>query len=328
MVYRLLSKFYPKRAKKAYGELLGYLKIKINPDVYLGFTVLIGLLVGLAGAFIVGTFYHRLPFWILWIALFFIIEILIYVPLMLKVDKISKNVEKMLPDALQIMSSHLKSGLTVDQALLSSSRPEFGRFGLELDQIGKEVAIGKPIEEALIASTKRIKSEKYKKTMELVASGLRSGGELAKLLDQTSSNLKHQDIVDQKVRSNVMMYTIFIFFAICGGAPVLYGLSSYLVEVLTSIFSQIDMPSAATSSFAMPMGGFSSISISSEFVTSYIITSIIASSIMGGFIIGLIARGNAKYGFRYIPILILVALLVFFLVRSIMAGFMGGLIDI
>jgi archaeal flagellar protein FlaJ len=328
MVYRLLSKFYPKNARNAYGKLLGYSTIKVNPEAYLGFTVLAGILIGLAGSFLVGIFYQQFPFWITWILLFTAIEVLIYVPLMLKVDKIAKEVEKILPDALQIMSSNLRSGLTVDQALLSSSRPEFGRFGKELNHIGKEIAIGKPIEDSLLNSTKRIKSEKYRKTMELIASGLKSGGELARLLDQTSANLKHQEIVDQKIRSNVLMYIIFIFFAICVGAPILYGLSSYLVEVLTNIFSQMELPSAATSNFAMPSIGFSSISISSEFVTTYIITSIIASSIMGGFIIGLISRGNAKYGFRYIPLLIIVALLLFFLTRVVLSGFMGGLLEI
>ncbi|MCD4759664.1 type II secretion system F family protein [archaeon] len=329
MIYRLLARIYPKKMREAYTQTLKYLNIKINPETYLGFALLMGLLVSLGGAFIVGTFYYsRIPILLMWPVLFILVEVLIYVPLMLKVDRNAKTIETILPDALQIMSSNLKSGLTIDQALLSSARQEFGIFAKELNRIGKEVAIGVPVETALINSTKRIKSEKYRKTMELIASGLMSGGEMAKLLDQTSINLKHQSLVDEKVRSNVMMYVIFIFFAICFGSPVLYGLSSYLVEVIANIFSQIDIPSTATSKMTLPIMQFSKASLSSEFVNTYIITSIILSCTMGSFIIGSISKGREKDGFKYLPLLLIISILVFVVVRAIISGLMGSLVDL
>jgi len=328
MFYRLISRVYPKKVRESYTKLINYLGIKTNPDIYIGFTILIGLVVGIAGGFLMGMISHQIPVYLLMIGLFILTGILIYVPMMLKVEKTAKEIEVMLPDALQLMSSNLKSGLTVDQALLASVRPEFGSFTRELDRIGKEIAIGKPIEKALMDSTKRVKSEKYMKTMELLASGLRSGGELSKLLDQTSANLKHQSLVDQKVRSNVAMYVIFIFFAIGLGAPILYGLSSYLVEVISNLFSNIEIPAAASDRFAIPIVQFSQSSITKEFVTTYISSSIILSSIMGGFIIGLISKGKEKEGIKYIPVLIILALVMFFLVRTIISSFLGGLIEI
>ena len=223
---------------------------------------------------------------------------------------------------------NLKSGLTVDQALLSSARPEFGAFAKELNRIGKEVTTGKSLEKALMDSTKRINSEKYLKTMELISSGLRSGGELAKLLDNTSSNLKHQKIVDEKVRSSVMMYVIFIFFAICFGAPILFGLSSFLTDVMRDIFTKVDLPTASASNISMPMINFSGIEISQGFIMTYIIIAIILSGVMGGFIMGLITKGKEKYGFRYIPILIAASLLVFFLVRLVISSMLGGVLGL
>ncbi|MBT3691556.1 hypothetical protein HOG16_04935 [Candidatus Woesearchaeota archaeon] len=328
MVYRILSRIYPKNIRKGYTELLNYLGIKVNADVYIGFTLLIGFLLGMAGAFIIGTFYTAIPFFILFPAIFILTEILIYVPLMLKVDKNARVVEDMLPDAIQLMSSNLKSGLTVDQALLASSRPEFGIFEDELNRIGKEVATGKPIGDALLDSSKRIKSEKYKKTMELLYSGLRSGGELAKLLDQTSANLKHQKLVDQKVRSNVMMYVIFIFSAICFGAPILFGLSSFLVEVMSNIFGQIDIPAASTQRFSIPLMSFGENAISQGFILTYIISSIAMSSVMGGLIVGLISKGKEKYGLKYIPMIFASAMIVFFIIKLIVSKLIGGIMNL
>ena len=150
MFYRLISRVYPKKVRESYTKLINYLGIKTNPDIYIGFTILIGLVVGIAGGFLMGMISHQIPVYLLMIGLFILTGILIYVPMMLKVEKTAKEIEVMLPDALQLMSSNLKSGLTVDQALLASVRPEFGSFTRELDRIGKEIAIGKPIEKALI----------------------------------------------------------------------------------------------------------------------------------------------------------------------------------
>jgi len=329
MIYRLFSRLYPKNIRDAYSKLLFYLGIKVNADVYVGITVIVGLLVGLLGALITSHFLSIVPLVVWWLGYFLLIETMIYVPLMLKVDKYARLIEDMLPDALQLMSSNMKSGLTIEQALLASARPEFGPFEKELNNIGKEVATGKPLEIALADSTKRVNSEKYQKTMELLVSGLRSGGELARLLDQTSANLKHQKIVDQKVRSNVMMYVIFIFAAICFGAPMLFGLSSFLVDVISQIFGQIDVPSAASQRFSIPIITLSSGGgITTQFVMTYIIISMSISAIMGGMIIGLIARGKEKYGFRYIPILILLSLAMFFIVRAAVGSLLGDIITI
>jgi hypothetical protein len=328
MIYRFLSRVYPKNIRKNYIGLLKYLDIKINPDVFVGFVFFIGIFLGLTFAFLLNTFYDKIPFSISWLGFFLTIEVIVYIPLMMKVDKNAKTIEDMLPDALQLMSSNLKSGLTMEQALLASARPEFGIFEKELNRIGKEVATGEPLEKALMKSTKRVRSEKYQKTMELISSGLRSGGELAKLLDQASSGLKHQQLVDQKVRSNVMMYVIFIFSAICFGAPVLFGLSSFLIDVLTEIFGNVEIPAAASQQFSIPVISFQGTSTDRGFILTYIITSMFVSSVMGSLIIGLISKGKEKYGIRYIPILFVAALVVFFVARAVVSNIMSGLLTL
>ena len=125
-----------------------------------------------------------------------------------------------------------------------------------------------------------------------------------------------------------MMYVIFIFSAICFGAPILFGLSSFLVEVINNVFGQIDIPATAGQSFSIPIMSFGETSISKEFVTTYIISSIAMSSIMGGLIIGLISKGKEKYGLRYIPIVFACAMAIYLIVRLIISKLVGGLIDL
>lgn len=320
-MYRFLANFYPRNIRKNYNQLLSYSNISIDPDRFIGFVLVYGIGLALAFAFLL-TKVLKIPLLILFVALFFLFEFIIYMWLTLNADKKGKLVEDVLPDALQLMSSNLRAGFTTDKALLLSARPEFGLFKDELNLVGKEITMGKDLSKSLISMTDRIKSRKLKKTIMLITSGLKSGGELASLLDQAADNLRGQELVEQKVRSNVLMYVIFIFFAIGFGSPLLFGLSSFLVQTLTKNLAAVTMPRTALT--AMPLT-VTEVGIPSEFIIIFILVSLITTSILGSLVIGLISKGEQKAGIKFIPILLVMTIGLFFLVRFLISRILGGL---
>jgi len=54
----------------------------------------------------------------------------------------------------------------------------------------------------------------------------------------------------------------------------------------------------------------------------------IISSVMGSMIIGLISKGKKQAGLKYIPILMILTISLFFIVRSVISGLLGGLFSI
>lgn len=321
MVYRLISKVYPRRFLNNYKKILEYANIRTEPTRFLGFILVFGFLFGWVVAFPSARLFN----WNLLITFsitFVAFEVFIYMWLALSIEAKADFIEKALPDALQLMSSNLRAGLTPERALLLAARPEFGPLTTEINRVGKEVAVGKDIDEALMGITKRVKSEKINKTIMLIVSGIRSGGELAALLDHTARNLRDQDFVDQKIRSSVRMYVIFIFAAVGLGAPLLYGLSSFLVEVLTKVLGSVDIPKTTTMN--MPIN-ITQVSIGVDFVMKYVITSIIITSILGSMALGAISKGEEKQGLKYAPLLVAIALSVFFLVRFAINNLLSGL---
>jgi len=324
MMYNIISNFYPKGIKKKISNLLIYSSVKIEINRFLGFILIFNILLSVLFGFYLGAIFN-ISFWpILFISLFTlsIFEIML---LVLNADKKAKFIEGILPDALQLMASNLRAGLTVDRALLLSMRPEFGPLKDEINLVGKKINAGMEVTRALIEMTQRVKSKKLEKSMLLITSGLKSGGELASLLEQTAEDLLNQNLVDKKIRASVGMYVMFIFVAICIGAPVLFGLSSYLVEILTSTLKNISVPNVETLGklklpFAVPK-----ISISSEFLKMYIVVFLIATAFFGSLLIGLIKKGNEKEGFKYIIPILLISVLLFFFVRFIVSSLLGGL---
>ncbi|MBI4447979.1 type II secretion system F family protein [Candidatus Woesearchaeota archaeon] len=323
-MYRLFAQLIPEKLQRRYEELLFFCNIKVSPAKFVGFVLSFGLGLAIAIAFDLA-FIFKTPFWLTFIVSFFCIELFIYMWLVLHADSRAAFIELMLPDALQLMASNLRAGMTTDKALLLSSRPEFGPLKEELDIIAKEVVIGKDLVEALLNMIKRVKSEKLKKAVLLIVSGLRAGGELASLLTQTANNLRQQKFVEDRIKSSVLTYVIFIFAAVAVGAPLLFGLSSFLVEILTNVLASVEMPET-TFSASLPIK-LTKVGITPDFVINYAITSLIATSILASLTIGSIRHGKEKEGAKLIPIMILVTITVFFLVRIAISSMIGGLFE-
>ena len=324
-MYRLIARIYPQKIKSNFEQVLIYNNIAANLEHYMGFITVVSFVLAIFIAALLRIFIN-FPVVLLFFFVFGVVLASIYAYLVLSADSRARFVEEVLPDALQLMSANLRAGMTIDKALLLAARPEFGHFRDDINQVGKEIATGKEFGEALFGMAKRIRSERLLKTFQLLITGVESGGELADLLEHSAANLRQQRLVEQRIRSSVLVYVIFIFAAIGFGAPMLFGLSSFLVEVITDIFSKIEIP-AADIGRKLPLT-FTKVSITPEFVNTYVIISMMATSFMGSLILGLIAKGKEKEGLKYLPILVILTLCLFFLVKFLIKTLLGGLFDI
>ncbi|MFA5060873.1 MAG: type II secretion system F family protein [Candidatus Pacearchaeota archaeon] len=235
-----------------------------------------------------------------------------------KSNKIRK-LESIFPDFLQLMSSNLKAGMTIDRAMLLSSRPEFAPLDAEILSTGKDIATGKDIEQSFLDMSKRIDSQKIHKVILLIISGIRAGGDLAVLLEQTSTSMRQRELLEKKASSNIAMYFIFILIAVSFAAPALFSLSTVLVELMSTIFSEVP---ATPSNLPFTL---SKINISISFVNYFSVVFIVIIDILACLILGLINKGEEKQGLRYLPFILIISLAVFFIAKGIISNFMGGL---
>lgn len=324
-IYRLITKIYPKEIFERYKELTEQAGLEIETYRFTGSIALFGFAIALLTGF--GAYMLlKWNFFITTGITFTCFQLMIYAWLILKVDAKAKSMEKALPDALQLMASNLRAGLTPEKALILAARPEFGQLTKEITRVGREIMTGKEITTAMLEMAKRTRSEKLGKSIRLIVSGLRAGGELAALVEQTARNLRDQEFVDQKIRSNIKMYVVFIFTAIGFGAPVLYALSSFLVEVMQRIISRVEIPKETASMINMPLT-ITNISINSEFVIMYATISLIITAALGSLILGEISKGEEKQGLRIMPILIALSLVLFFVARFVVSKLLGGLVS-
>ncbi|MBS3093825.1 type II secretion system F family protein [Candidatus Pacearchaeota archaeon] len=285
--------------------------------------IIIGLIFSLVISSITLLFYRKI--WPslfafgLSLSVFFVYE---YLKEYFKTSARIKKIEDVFPDFLQLMSSNLRAGMTIDRAMLLSSRPEFAPLDEEILKTGRDITIGKNIDRALLGLAKRIGSSKIDKIIFLIISGIRSGGDLAILLEQTSRGLRDRSILEKKAASSILMYVIFIFLAVSIFAPALFSLSNVLVTVLTNIFS--GLPDIQNTNINLPFS-LSKINISTTFVFYFSIFFMITIDILAAMVLGLVNKGEERQGLKFLPILIVLSLTVFFLTRIIVGNFVGSL---
>ncbi len=256
------------------------------------------------------------------VVVFTLIQVYLLVREKLKESAKIKKMETVFPDFIELMASNLRAGMTIDKALLISSRKEFSPLDEEILKVGKEIITGEEIDHALIKMSDRINSVKIQKTINIILSGIRSGGNLAVLLEQTAINLRERNFVEKRAASNVLMYVIFIFFAVAVGAPTLFGLSSILVSTLTNILSTL--PEVQTT-VSLPFS-LTKINVSLTFITYFSLIFIATTDIMASLILGLVSKGEEKAGVKYMIPLIAISLTVYFVIRLALANYFSGLL--
>ena len=235
-----------------------------------------------------------------------------------------RKMETSFPDFLQLVAGNLRAGITIDKAILISARKEFDPLDKEIMRVGKDITTGRSTEIALSDMGKRIGSEKIKKTILLINSGLRSGGNLAILLERTASNMRERGFVEKRAASNVLMYEIFIFVAVAIGAPALFALSTILVQTMGGMMSSSPELEGTIANLNVPVS-FSKISVSLNFIIYYSVAFIVSIGFLSSLVIGLVSKGNEKYGLKYLIPIWLIGLSIFFLIRFLLSGFVSGL---
>lgn len=240
-------------------------------------------------------------------------------------DSRRKDIELVLPDLLLLTSANIKSGMTIDRALLFASRPEFGMLGREVKKVAFQIYGGKTLQDAFAELTTKIKSDILESTIGLLLEGLRSGGAVAKLLEESALDIRNTETLKKEIKASVMMYGIFIFMAAVLGAPFMFAISNFLVHSTVSMWSgnSVDIDPQFSG------GGFIQIhtpQIDLEAFNLFSMAAIVITTFFAGILISLIMTGNAKAGLKYVPIFVVSGVLLFLGAKAMMFGLFGSII--
>ncbi|HIH16712.1 MAG TPA: hypothetical protein HA252_04875 [Candidatus Diapherotrites archaeon] len=328
--YESTASLAPKPMREAFAKQLLYADVRLEVRRFVGFLLVYSLVASLVVASVLALFLHIPPAFT-FLGFFAGFLVVPYLMLSLSADGKGQFVERILPDALQLISSNIRAGLTTEKALIVSARPEFGPLERELKRSSTEIMSGVPVEIALNGMPGRIKSRILEQTVWLLSRGIGSGGEISDLLIQLSNNLREQNALREEEQADVSTYVILIFFSSAFGAPALYGVSSFIVQVMTAQkpnVGSINLPAGTggVSGFTTSMLQASKSTITVDFVVLFIEIMIVFGALFSAMTLGVINKGKEKEGLKYLPFLLLASFGVFLIVRTALLTVFGPIL--
>jgi len=263
-------------------------------------------------------------FLIIYFVAFFVVLIFFYIWLSVKKYNRKNKIESVLADYLQLVSTNVSSGMTIDQALWYAVRKRFGILSYEVEIVAKKIMGGVEVDVALIDFAEKYDSDILKKSVALLVEGMKSGGKLGGLISKISWNIKENQLMKKQLASDTTVYVMFIGFSTLIAAPILFALSHRIIIVMTDIMSQIDLSSAVGVSTKMPITELGSGLDQSDFkIFAYL--SMFVTSVFSSLIIGSVRSGNIKGGVKLIPIFVLISFVLFLLASVILTHFFSGI---
>jgi archaeal flagellar protein FlaJ len=309
-----------------WGEMLRYAGNDADPFKFSSILAIVALVAGIAASSVVGgTLTAR---YIVWIGAFLATHIIAYAYLLLASNSRAAKVEEVLPDFLSLVASNIRSGLTTDRALITSARDEFGPLTVAINKAGKSSITGMPLEHVMTQLCEYINSDVLRKTMRLIVEGMQSGGDMSELMEKTALDIRKFRSVRREIDSIILNYKLFILAAIALGAPLLYAVSTFLVDIMIAIKGKIAANAVGSAESALQVGLFKGkLMLSSEAITFFAAVSIIVTVFFGCMAVGVMGSGRRMEGLKYFPLLALVGIVVLFGIRlalgTILKGMMG-----
>lgn len=239
-------------------------------------------------------------------------------------DARREAVDSVLPDFLILVSSNMRAGMTLDQAMWNSAKPEFGILSEEIRKAIKESFSGKPLEDALDEIKKATRSALLYRVVEMLKQAIKSGGEIAKILERTSQEAMEIYISKKEIKSSLIVYVIFLIFSASFGVPFLLAVSMKMLEVLYEAFS-ITQAQVTPETFSL-LGGFTlgRPPVTPEEFYYFSLMVIFITDFMTSFLIGSAYSGNRNEGLKYFPVMLFLSYGIFFLSLNILNAFFGG----
>ena len=255
-----------------------------------------------------------------------ILEFAIYSILELKIEQRKTFVESILPEYLQLTSANIRSGMAIDKAMVSATRPEFKYFSDDVVQISKQLYTGETFQNSLISLGNNYRSVQLRHTVRMINESMRYGGGMTDMLNDIAKDIRNQQTIQKEISGQLFMYTIFISFAAIIGAPALYALTDKMIAITDNVWAGILQQNPG----GLPSTGVSFLKPSPPKVTQgeyndFAILAILIISALGSFIVSVIMNGSVIRGIRYLPIFLLIGFTVFFITGFVISSIFNGI---
>lgn len=127
-----------------------------------------------------------------------------------RVNRIVK-VEERLADFLRDLAESSRAGMTLHEAIRSSSKGDYGELSPEIKTMSIQISWGVSASEALTRFGKRVNTPLVNRAVILINEAGSAGGDVSKVLEAAANDTKEIQLLQQERRIQMQMYVAIVF---------------------------------------------------------------------------------------------------------------------
>lgn len=156
-------------------------------------------------------------------------------PLSIKYSRYNttKNLEESFPRFLSDITSNIKSGMTLPQAVRALEYNSYGILSKYVNKIAAKTSWGIPFDKVLLSFANESESVNLKRTVRSIIEAHKSGGSMSSVLEAVADSLYELENIKKERTSSVysqMLNGYMIYFIFLG---VMVGMSRFLLPTFT-----------------------------------------------------------------------------------------------
>ena len=233
--------------------------------------------------------------------------------------KRTRMIENVLPDFLEDVSVNLRAGMSFDKSLWNSIRPEFGVLEKEIETVAKKVMAGQDTEQALKDFADKYDSTLLHESMDMIIIGLKSGGNIADIIDKIVKDLKDAYFLNQELIASVTSYVIFIAVVAVVISPVLFALSFNMMQIIQSLGEKLN---SGVSTGVVSIN-FGENKVKSEDFVLFSKLAVLIISGISSIIIADLREGSIKAGLKYVFLFLPISYIIYVVMLKAITALFG-----
>lgn len=216
-----------------------------------------------------------------------------------------KAMENKFPEFLRDIVEGTRAGMSLPQAIQSAETGSYGPLDEKIDKLSAQLDWGIPFEDALKNFSNDTGSQLIQRSVDTIIQAYSSGGDIQDVLDSVGDNIRTIKELKEERESQLYgeMVTGYIVFFIFIG--ILIALTNFLLPNLAEAQSQL----GGGGQFSVLGNSGSSLQENINLYETWFKRLVYIQALFSGLIIGKLAEGELKAGFKHMAVLFAVGYL-------------------
>src|SRR3989338_1213093 len=258
------------------------------------------------------TLVYLFIFLVVWLGFLMVVDYLKF--------KRKQAMEAVLPEFLRLVSTNHRAGLPLDTSIWKANKPRFGVLSEEINVVAKKTYSSGDLVGPLRELGQKYDSNLLRRVITNIIEGLKTGSDLAKLLDDISTNVTTIRNTRKELASEVENYMLFITLTVLIISPLMFALTHNMSGLIESVKDTLAENTAGAEQSPIKI----SLTKQNDFgkmFDLFVYLMIGTNSIVSVLLMSMVKYGNVKQNLKRIPIYYVICLTVYLVFKGFFQTF-------